>query len=131
MPKAEKGWSPKFRIVSDQDQRFSKLNKLVKPTDFRKVFKSTKKLADPGFVILFSQNDLEVARLGTVISKKNIRLATTRNRLKRLVRESFRRSKNCMKGLDIVVIVKKNINIKNNSMIAASLAKQWQKISRA
>lgn len=48
------------------------------------------------------------ARLGIVVAKKNIKLAVDRNRLKRLVRESFRKQQLGLLGLDIVVIIKKD-----------------------
>lgn len=48
------------------------------------------------------------ARLGIVVAKRNVRLAVNRNKLKRLIRETFRRQHDQMQGLDIVVIVKKD-----------------------
>ena len=44
------------------------------------------------------------ARLGVAVSKRNLRLAVQRNRLKRLVRESFRTSAIRDLSLDIVVV---------------------------
>ncbi len=48
------------------------------------------------------------ARLGIVVAKKNVRLAVARNRLKRIVRESFRQQQDSLQGLDVVVIIKKD-----------------------
>ena len=48
------------------------------------------------------------ARLGIVVAKRNVKLAVDRNRLKRLVRESFRQQQEHLGGLDIVVIIKKD-----------------------
>lgn len=48
------------------------------------------------------------ARLGIVVAKKNVKLAVARNRLKRIVRESFRLQQQSLHGLDIVVVIKKN-----------------------
>lgn len=48
------------------------------------------------------------ARLGIVVAKKNVRLAVARNRLKRIVRETFRQQQECLQGLDIVVVIKKD-----------------------
>ena len=61
------------------------------------------------------------ARLGIVVAKKNIKLAVDRNRLKRLVRESFRKQQLGLLGLDIVVIIKKD---------ATGLSEWWIQIAK-
>jgi len=117
--------------VSVLDQRFPRANRLTKPSDFTEVFKSPKRLDDGNFIILFKPNGLGRARLGLAISRKNIRLASARNRIKRIIRESFRRSKDELKGFDIVVVAKRNINNQNHSIIARSIAGQWKKVISA
>ena len=54
------------------------------------------------------------ARLGIVVAKRNVRLAVARNRIKRLVRETFRHQQQRLNGLDIVVVVKKNFILDQN-----------------
>ena len=52
-------------------------------------------------------------RLGLVIAKKNVRLAVQRNRIKRLLRESFR-AHHGSQGIDIVVLARRGLdNIDN------------------
>lgn len=46
------------------------------------------------------------ARLGLAVSKKQARHAVDRNRLKRLIRESFRLYRHSLPQLDIVVMVR-------------------------
>ncbi len=54
-------------------------------------------------------NDLEYSRLGFSIGSRNIKLATSRNRIRRLFREAYRRNKSKIKiGVDIVLIVRKD-----------------------
>lgn len=48
------------------------------------------------------------ARLGIVVAKKNVRLAVARNKIKRVLRETFRQQQQLLNGLDVVVVVKKN-----------------------
>jgi len=52
---------------------------------------------------------LDRARIGLVVPKKNIRLAVHRNLFKRLVRETFRKKKAGLQALDIVVLAKKDV----------------------
>lgn len=49
------------------------------------------------------------ARLGLAIPKKHIKKAVDRNRLKRLVRESFRINQENLGSFDVVVLVRRDI----------------------
>ncbi|MBE9563459.1 MAG: ribonuclease P protein component, partial [Proteobacteria bacterium] len=72
--------------------------------------------------------ELPFARLGLAITKKRIKLAVARNRLKRLIRESFRQQQ--IASLDYVVLAKNDANQANNSILLNSLTKHWHKLSR-
>ena len=43
-----------------------------------------------------------------MVAKRNVRLAVERNKLKRVIRETFRHKYQQLQGLDVVVVVKKN-----------------------
>lgn len=60
------------------------------------------------FSVLACSSEQPQARLGIVVAKRNVKLAVNRNRLKRLVRESFRQQQLHLRGLDLVVIIKKD-----------------------
>lgn len=63
-------------------------------------------------------------------SAKRVRTAVGRNRIRRLVRESFRRMQRELAGLDIVVIIKEPAARADNATIAASLQAHWQRLAR-
>lgn len=54
-------------------------------------------------------NTLEFARLGLTVSKRNVRLAVDRNRVKRLLREWFRVNKDQFRSYDIVLSVREYV----------------------
>lgn len=83
------------------------------------------------FTVLYRHNDSEDARLGLAISKKHCKLANRRNRLKRLVRESFRNNKARLAGLDIVVINHPAAAVAANDELTSCLQKHWQRCSRS
>jgi ribonuclease P protein component len=78
------------------------------------------------FTVLYRPNGTDQPRLGLAIGKKNCRLATGRNRLKRITRESFRRNRDILGGLDIVVLNQPGATHANNKAIFESLEKHWQ-----
>jgi ribonuclease P protein component len=78
------------------------------------------------FTVLYKKNDEQEARLGLAISKKNCRGAVGRNRLKRLVRESFRLHQQDLEGLDVVVMNQPSATRASNKALFDSLNEHWQ-----
>ena len=80
---------------------------LKKNEDFRSVYRSGKKMANRLFVMYVSENGTERNRLGVSVSKKTGN-SVVRHRLKRLIKENYRRNEAVFNsGLDIVVVVRK------------------------
>ncbi len=70
-----------------------------------------------------------LARLGLAIPRKQIRRAVERNRVKRLIRESFRRHQDLLRGLDVVVIGRSALAEKNTQGVFECLENHWRRIS--
>jgi ribonuclease P protein component len=51
-------------------------------------------------------NDLGYARLGMVVGKRQLKFASARNRVRRIIRETFRLYSPTLPGLDVVVRVR-------------------------
>ncbi|MBI4713518.1 MAG: ribonuclease P protein component [Planctomycetes bacterium] len=82
----------------------SKKERVVKDKDFEAVYKKGKRIGNNTLFMRILPNGLDYARLGIIVSKKEVRNATDRNRLKRLIREAFRLSKRQLsKGIDVLV----------------------------
>jgi ribonuclease P protein component len=80
---------------------------------------------------LISSQGNRFARLGLAISKKHCRKATARNRIKRIIRESFRQQQALLAGLDVVVINQPGATRATSREISDSLDKHWQRCSKA
>ena len=114
---------------SPHPNRFSKQDRLLSAKDFQAVFAKPIKSADSLYTVLASPNELSSPRLGVIVSKKNVAKASARNRLKRIVRESFRTHKHMINAFDVVVICKQRSAAMVNEELFKKLDKHWMRIS--
>lgn len=74
------------------------------------------------------RNELEWPRIGFAISKKQVARATARNRIKRLLRESFRLKQQELPSVDLVVLARTGLDKRSNREIRRSLERHWKKL---
>ena len=110
---------------------FPRNKRLLASGEFRKVFEQASfRAPHPYFLLLAIRNERDAARVGLVVAKKNIRKAVDRNRIKRLIRESFRHRLGTLPSLDIVVLVRKDAGTAENKQLLAVLDKLWSRLER-
>ena len=87
---------------------FSQKYKLKSSDDFRKVFAFRLKVSNSHLALYAMPNGFSFNRLGVAVGKTNAH-AAVRNRIKRLLREAFRltREQQQAQGFDLVVVPKK------------------------
>ena len=89
---------------------FSKSEKLLLRADFSAVFSNPHwRFSASPLRMLCRRNDLNLSRIGIIIPKKIVRLATSRNRHKRVIKEQFRLFKKCLPNVDIVLLLNKRV----------------------
>ena len=116
-------------------QGFEKHKRLLNKKEYEYVFADAKKTVNDEFIVLHRKNAVGHARLGLALSKKAVAKASQRNRLKRLIRESFRSNK--LPAIDLVFLAKKNPNKKpnknidqvKNTLIHSNLSALWEKLA--
>lgn len=112
-------------------QAFGKSMRLLSSSDFQNVFDDAPlRTSHQHFLLLARRNQLNVPRLGLVIAKKHIRLAVDRNRMKRLIRETFRVKQQQLIGIDVIVLARKGMNDVANTALIEQLNGQWQRLIR-
>ncbi len=80
--------------------------------------------------MLCRPSGLPRARLGLAVARRHLRRATARNRVKRLIRESFRRHQELLRGLDLVVMVRPGLEAVDNAELFRSLEGHWRRLAR-
>jgi ribonuclease P protein component len=116
--------------LSACDKGFDKNLRLKTAGDFDYVFDKPSRSASRCFTILARPNQYPYSRLGLVISKRCAKSAVQRNRLKRLIRESFRQNQEILAGVDVVVLGKTVATTKTNQEITTLLSRQWMELEQ-
>jgi ribonuclease P protein component len=81
-------------------------------------------------MVIARPNGLEHARLGLAVGVKAAGNAVKRNRIKRLVRESFRRRQQELPPVDLVVNARPEAGKAPNAEIVESIATLWTRITQ-
>ena len=117
--------------VLEVSQDFSREKRLLTPRHFKAVFDSpTGKVPGKNLLLLARENGLDHPRLGLVIGKKSVKLSVQRNRLKRLMRDSFRLHQDLLAGWDIVIVARKGLGEIENPELHQHFGKLWKRLAR-
>lgn len=118
MPDSLFSYPRKYRLVSKQD--------------FQSVFAKSHKITAKHLIVLYKSNELGYPRLGVMLSKEKLPKAVDRNRLRRILRDSFRQQKNALKGLDIIVLLRSKctaaLSERGCKALKEDIALIWQKL---
>lgn len=108
------------------DFGFPKGSRLLTSSHFKAVFDNAQyKISCRHFLMLATDNKVERGRLGMVIAKKHVSKAIHRNRIKRLIRNSFRNTARNLCGIDVVVLARKNASELDSPLLADKLNVLW------
>ena len=129
-PKAVRVWQFDHpELVVSQD--YGREKRLLTARHFKAVFDSPSgKVPGKNLLLLARENGLPHPRLGLVIGKKSVKLSVQRNRLKRLMRDSFRQHQEILAGWDIVIVARKGLGDVENPELHQHFGKLWKRLAR-
>jgi ribonuclease P protein component len=114
------------------DFDFSRQRRLLTAGDYRRVFeKAHFKVSDQYLLILARPGQTAQSRLGLVIAKKHLKRAVDRNRVKRILRETFRTLEPPLEpAMDIVVLARKGLGEIEKPALQRIFNKQWRRLAK-
>jgi ribonuclease P protein component len=98
-------------------QSFTKASRLLGSSQYSSVFSQARFRLSAKNLLILAKTSEGPARLGLVVGKKHVRSAVQRNRIKRLIRESFRIRKQEFGTIDLVVLARSGLDMLSNQQI--------------
>lgn len=116
-------------LVSCPTYRFGKQQRLLNAADYSSVFNDAPiRASHPNFLVLARPNHAAHAKLGLVVSKKNVRHAVNRNLIKRVARETFRLQQHNLPAIDAIVLARRGADAVPKDQLAAIFNGLWKRI---
>lgn len=115
--------------VCDNEKRsfFSKRDRIARQDGFAGILKK-RVYSNQWFAVYLQPNNLGFSRLGLIVSKRLIPKAVQRNKIKRMIRESFRVTPRCGVEFDVVVRLKVGFDAKNQAHVNIALTAAFREI---
>ena len=101
-----------------------------RPAEFRNVYAKGRRIGNEMFAANVLANDTDSARLGLSIAVRASGGAVRRNRMRRVIRESFRRHRRTLPAVDIIVSARDRASAADPAELRAALEHLRQRISR-
>ena len=96
--------------------------------DFDVAYARGRRMGDGFFSVTVMRNDVGAPRLGLAVAVKVAGGAVSRNRLRRIIRESFRLHQHELPAADLVVSARTSARTAAASALRESLAALWKKV---
>jgi ribonuclease P protein component len=108
---------------------FPPSRRVRRKVDFEAAYKRGRRFSDSLFTMTVRPNDAGGPRLGLAVAARTIGNAIARNRLRRMIRESFRHEQHRLPAADIIVGTKVGARHAPDPLRRQSLAALWNKIA--
>jgi ribonuclease P protein component len=105
--------------------------RLLRRADFAALRAASARCATPCFAVEYRPSAAALARLGIAVSRRVSKHAVVRNRIRRVIRESFRLNRAALPALDLLVVARARAAAADNAALRAELAALWRRLAAA
>jgi ribonuclease P protein component len=109
---------------------FAPRQRLLTPADFDRVYARRFRVANNLFSVNAAPNQVGFARVGLSVGRKAVGDSVDRNRVKRQVRESFRKAAPTLPPVDLVVGARNGARTAHNAALRDGLEGLWTEIRK-
>lgn len=110
--------------------RHPRTARLLRPADFAALREHSQRLGTRHFTVQYRPTSA-AARLGMAVSRKVSKHAVVRNRIRRVIRETFRLTRPSLPHVDVLVIARTSAATQENPVLRAELDVLWQRLIAA
>jgi ribonuclease P protein component len=109
--------------------RFGAESRLRSKLEFDAIYARARRIDDRLFGLRVMPNGRAGPRLGLAVAVKTMGSGVARNRIRRLIKESFRLAQMDLPAVDVVVAAKNPTREASAASLRASLATLWQRVA--
>ena len=111
--------------------RFRRAQRLRRPAEFQAVYRQGRRFGNELLTATVRPNEQKTARLGLSIAARTVGNSVSRNRLRRLIRDSFRLQQLSLPPADIVIGARTAARAASAPELRAGLQRLWNQINEA
>jgi ribonuclease P protein component len=108
--------------------RLPRTARLLRPADFTALRGHAKRASGRCFLAEYRSTEQVSARLGMAVSRRVSKLAVVRNRIRRVIRESFRLHRAALPCIDVLLIARTYAAEQTNTVLRAELESLWSRL---
>ena len=120
--------------MSDEQRaryRFQRSQRLRRPAEFQAAYRQGRRFGNELLTATVRPNDQSVARLGLSIAARTVGNSVCRNRLRRLLRDSFRLRQLELPPVDIVIGARSAARAASAAVLREGVGRLWNQIIEA
>lgn len=108
---------------------FPRVARVLRPAEFVALRRASRRISVGHFHAEAASTGRDTARVGLAVSRRVSKRAVVRNRIKRQVRESFRKLRLQLPCLDVMVVARGSAALQDNAVLRADLERLWQRLA--
>lgn len=112
-----------------EGEQFPRSARLLTPAAYRHVFEAGQRVHSGLLMAAYRPNEGGFARLGLAVTKRAVKRAHERNRIKRLAREHFRVAREQLPAVDLIVMVKPGVDGLDNQALNGMVQRLLKKVA--